>query len=497
MELEALVLPLKTDNMSFKAGVAAAAAGVVGLVGAMGVAIKATFDWADDLDKLGDVLGVTNKQAAALAFVARKSGVGVETLAKANVILEKGLVKTDGTLDVTGKKLAEFGINVKGANGNLKDQVALTDEISRKYASFSTQQERINFLTEIYGKNGAQLVDFFDTLAQEGGIDKVQAKVEALGLAIDPNRYEQFNRNLEELKMIGLSLAVAFTENVMPILEKFLGWLGDKAPQAVEAFKKGGLSGLADWIVKEIGNLDTQIAAKLDNVKWDTLGTKFGDWVDRQLENAFQSGNNNLLPKFVVSLTNGLQEAFLHAALGANPEAAWAAFFDNVHREGDSKVRTFFIDWELTWSSAIRTFFSNLVTGAQSATSRFFVNWEVSWTNGLRRIWNDFIAWLDKINRAIAGVPFIGSGWTLPMQTVYQASGGTMGSTGNGGKQRRATGGPVVAGQSYWVGEFKPEVFTPNQSGRIDNAKQQPVVVDIDYGMLARALSTELATYFG
>src|SRR6476646_10406594 len=106
----------------------------------------------------------------------------------------------------------------------MKDQTDLIEEIGRKYNTFATQQEKINFLTEIYGKNGAAMLDFFDVLAQEGGIDKVTSKVEALGLAIDPGRYEQFNRNLEELKMIFFLLDVASTENVMPSLETFLGW---------------------------------------------------------------------------------------------------------------------------------------------------------------------------------------------------------------------------------------------------------------------------------
>jgi hypothetical protein len=143
------------------------------------------------------------------------------------VIMEKGLVKTDGSLDTIGKTLKDFGINVKNANGSLKDQTTLIGEISQKYNSFSTQQERVNFLTEVFGKSGAGLVDFFDTLAQEGGIDAARKKVEAFGLVLDPGRMEQFGRAIEELKMIGLGLAVSFTEKVMPALEGFLKLAGD------------------------------------------------------------------------------------------------------------------------------------------------------------------------------------------------------------------------------------------------------------------------------
>ena len=105
MLLEELVLPLKTDSTAFKAGLAAAAAGVAALVAGMGLAIKATFKWADELDSIQDIMGVTNKTAAALNFTLRKSGTSTEALTKGMTILSKGLIKADGSLDATGKSL--------------------------------------------------------------------------------------------------------------------------------------------------------------------------------------------------------------------------------------------------------------------------------------------------------------------------------------------------------------------------------------------------------
>ena len=39
--------------------------------------------------------------------------------------------------------------------------------------------------------------------------------------------------------------------------------------------------------------------------------------------------------------------------------------------------------------------------------------------------------------------------------------------------------GPVMAGQSYWVGERGPEVFTPNQSGQIGEAAGSSITVNV------------------
>ncbi|MBL0320736.1 MAG: hypothetical protein IPP74_15785 [Alphaproteobacteria bacterium] len=98
-------------------------------------------------------------------------------------------------MSTTGKALEDFGISVLDAGGKVRDQSDLMNDIAGKYAEFGTQTERVDFLTNVFGKSGSQLIDVFDTLAKEGGIDQVKGKVESLGLVLDPNQYEDFQRN--------------------------------------------------------------------------------------------------------------------------------------------------------------------------------------------------------------------------------------------------------------------------------------------------------------
>ena len=102
MNLDTLTLPLEVADKAFNVGVGAAVAVVTALVGAMGMAVKATFTWADELDSIQDVIGGTNEEAAALNFTLRKSGVDTETFNQSMVIMEKGLVKANGSLDTVG-----------------------------------------------------------------------------------------------------------------------------------------------------------------------------------------------------------------------------------------------------------------------------------------------------------------------------------------------------------------------------------------------------------
>ena len=129
--------------------------------------------------------------------------------------MAKGLLDSTGELSTTGKALEDFGITVRDVDGNIRDQSDLMDDIGKKYAEFGTQTERVDFLTNVFGRSGAKLVDVFDTMAQEGGIDKVKDKVKSLGLVLDPTQYEEFQRNLNEVDLTFTGLANAFTGPLM------------------------------------------------------------------------------------------------------------------------------------------------------------------------------------------------------------------------------------------------------------------------------------------
>lgn len=222
-------LEVKKENFIKGFNLATIAAGalsaaVAGVTMAVKAAVDATFEWAGEMDSIQDIMGGTNDEAATLNFILHKSGVDIQKFTSGMTILEKGLVNANGELDETGKKLAEFGINALGANGAVKDQASLLEEISNKYNSFATQQERVNFLTEIFGRSGAGLIDVFDTLAQEGGLDQATEKVKALGLAIDPAKYEQFQRLLEEVKLAVLGLEMSVVDKLLPSFQSINAW---------------------------------------------------------------------------------------------------------------------------------------------------------------------------------------------------------------------------------------------------------------------------------
>jgi hypothetical protein len=531
MNLETLIVPLKLDKSGFqdalKGVTVAVAAGVGAVAAGMAVAVKATMDWANDLDQLGDVMDGTNKDFAAIAFVARKSGVGVDALTKANIILEKGLLKVDGTLDTTGKQLKEYGIDVKDANGEVKNSVQLTDEIAAKYAKLGTQQERINFLTEIYGKSGAQMVDFFDTLNSEGGISAVTKKVEALGLAIDPTRYEQFNRNLEELKLIGLGLAVSFTEMIMPALEGFLGKVTEiaqspkfkeitgKAKEMFAALLGGDTKKFGELAGELAGELDEGLAGMIDGVDWAKHGASLSKSISNMLKGA---GDGVDVPKSMTSLASALNN-FVGGLFGTNEAGLQTIVQTNLAKIGNTWYGQG-VQWGVRLNTALQlapilvtTFLMNLDTLIDNKLreiAKTFFNRALGWTQQAR---NGFTSGQGGLLGAISGLVNTINGILRKIITSFTISvimpsflGGTAGITGSASvgsssdkkkKNARATGGAVVAGQAYMVGERGVETFVPNTSGRVEANQSKPVEARIDVNLLGRVLAAELAKALG
>jgi len=492
MDLEKLTLPLDVADKAFKVGIGAAIAGTTALIGAMGAAIKMTFDWANELDAVGDVMDVTNEQAAALGFIARKAGVDTGILTKGVVILSKGLVKADGSLDTTGKSLQAWGINVKDVNGNLRSQTDLIDSISAKYNTFTTQQEKVNFLTEVFGKSGAELVDFFDVMASEGGMDAVTEKVKAFGLAIDPARYENFTRNLEELKLIGTGLAVAFTENLMPALEKIMDWFfrfasadpSEKFAMLADPLKL--LFNLTDSFQRGIAETDwatlsQNIADGINNIDWALVGL----YVRQGVSNVLQGIGTVIQETDWQALADALGNALANLVAGLYGYPNWEELAVDFN-EGAAIAFDSLKDFTMAEIEELGGIIGNAIIDISAPV---LDAWETM-IAGLKQKFQDFVNFIQSFS-----IGFDGSNINFGMGQTVSAT------AGSGRGNRRASGGAVIAGQQYQVGEFyRPEKFTPSTNGRIDPMQPaglmagmgEDVFIQRFADVIARSLRSEL-----
>lgn len=475
MQLEGLVIPISFNTGMLMEGIKA----ITGLISG---AVDRTQEWAEGLDQLGDVTGMSTDKLAAWSFVAKKAGVEIDTLSNATVIMAKGLLDSSGELSTTGKALEDFGISVTDAGGNVRDQSDLMNDIAGKYAEFGTQTERVDFLTNVFGKSGAKLVDVFDTLAKEGGIDQVKRKVESLGLSLDPNQYEDFQRNLSEVDLTFTGLANSFTAQLLPGAEKllttFTSWL--QSPWVANAIKEIG---------ENFGTFIDIIANFAESGDWARLGTD--------------------LATFIQGLTG----------IDITP------FLNEVGRISDWIVNEGIPQWN-TFAENLKTGFTDFQVSSQAETTAIKQHWNellnsisqrfnivfggegkgliLDWKQigitalqavdiilvGLTKTWDFFNSSLQKTIDLFAVIA--GKSVSAPSgYTAYPGYGSAFSSPSSGGAaNRRASGGP--ASGLTWVGERGPELLNLPSGSQVNN-NQASQSMGFDYYKLASILAVEFA----
>lgn len=476
MQLEGLVIPISFNTGMLLEGIKA----ITGLVSG---AVERTQEWAEGLDQLGDVTGMSTDKLAAWSFIAKKAGVETDTLSNSMVIMAKGLLDSSGELSTTGKALDDFGISVLDAGGNVRDQSDLMNDIASKYAAFGTATERVDFLTNVFGKSGAKLVDVFDTLAKEGGIDQVKRKVESLGLSLDPNQYEDFQRNLSEVQLTFTGLANSFTAQLLPgsekILSTFTSWL--QSPWVANAVKEigenfgtfvdiiGNFVSSGDW-----SRLGTDLAAfiqgltGIDITPFITELGRIATWVINEGIPAWNQFTSNMKTGFADFQQSSQFET---NAIKLHWQQLLDAIAERFNIVFGGEGQTIILDWKQIGITALQAI--DLILQGLTKTWEFF-------NNGLQRTIDmlNVIAGKSSVSSPAGYTPYPGQSQAF---TPKPKTGGVIG---------RASGGP--ASGLTWVGERGPELLNLPSGSQVNN-NQASQSMGFDYYKLAAILAVEFA----
>src|SRR5512139_1047157 len=248
-----------------------AAAGAVAAIGAVsGAAIAgvAAFNsWAGELDSIGDVLGTSADESAALAVAIGRVGGDVQGITGQMARLVNGLEDAKGKLGPAGKLLNEMGVSFRNVKGEMLPATEILTAVADKIAAMPDGLEKTRVMTELFGKSGKDLSDTMNALAN-GGLKAAEEKARKLGLAIGDdgvNRSIEFGKSLEDLKMTAQGLAVSIGSTIIPLIQpliqKFAEWAVDVMPQV-----RAGLEAVFGWIQTNVGPILEGLIAGLQVV---------------------------------------------------------------------------------------------------------------------------------------------------------------------------------------------------------------------------------------
>ena len=220
-----------TNLTSPIAAVTAGFAALAGAVAGIKKAVDETVALNLETNKLAVMLGTTLEKAGAYKTALAQMGISSEDFTSALARLEMRLTKSPELFE-------KQGIAVKDANGAMLPTTEVLNNITLKYNSLGTQQEKNAMLATLFGKSWQNMLPIMrltsDKIAEAAKIN------EEFGLTISPESVARARAYEESMNTMGLAftgIGRAIGDAVMPKLKAFADWIVSIAPPIIAGFK--------------------------------------------------------------------------------------------------------------------------------------------------------------------------------------------------------------------------------------------------------------------
>lgn len=245
---------------AIRGGAIIATAALTAVAAAVGQAI----DRADEMRDLSIRTGVATEKLSEYAYAAKQTGTDIDGLARGLKLLAKNAAEAADAGGGKGKLFESLGVNVKDAQGNLKQLDQLLPEVADKFQSLEDGTTKAALAQELFGKSGAELIEFLNQ--GSAGLQEMGEKAKDLGIIIGTdtaNAADEFNDKLGDLKEIANGFANQLAAELLPRLIELIDKLNATA-------KEGQLLGTK---VTDVTTLFDVFAGQME--KADEVGESF------------------------------------------------------------------------------------------------------------------------------------------------------------------------------------------------------------------------------
>lgn len=208
-------------------------AAVAGGLGAL--AVKAGRA-ADDLNTLSKTSGINTQQLQLYAASADLVDVSVEDMAKSQTKLKKNMLSASQGTGDAARAFDMLGVNVKGADGHLRNQDEVFQEVIQKLGTMSNETERDALAMQIFGKSATALNPLIEDMGKTYKLVTDTMKKNKIKF-VDQETLDQanaFNDQIDIMKFIattafqqiGSKLAAYLVPAITKVQEVFSHFMG-------------------------------------------------------------------------------------------------------------------------------------------------------------------------------------------------------------------------------------------------------------------------------
>lgn len=188
-------------------------------LGALAIAVNKAIDNADAIRDLSIRIGIGTETLSEYAYAARQTGTDIDGLGRGLKILAKNAAEAADATSGKGKLFEALGVNVKDAEGNLKQLDILLPEVADKFKLLEDGTTKAALAQELFGKSGLELTEFLNQGSK--GLDDMAQKARALNIVISEDTAkaaDEFNDQLGDLKAAGEGLSTQIAAELLPRL---------------------------------------------------------------------------------------------------------------------------------------------------------------------------------------------------------------------------------------------------------------------------------------
>jgi hypothetical protein len=347
MDLETLVLPLKTEDNGFRAGIARVTQITSALIDTFSKTIqestKLASDFAETTSKVGVVFddmadGMMSWAKTSATAMGMSKNQALSAAATFGNLFRAMKIGTKDSADMS-KGLVELASDLASFNN-----MDPTDVLEKLRAGLAGETEPLRTLgvnlNEAVLKQKAFEMGLSDGKSTLDAATKAQA---AYALIMEQTALAQgdFARTSEGLANQQRILEAQWEDLKTTLGAVFLP-VFTKATKAVNEFVSKIATAMAsgDWgqvkaiILQQLGVLDQAISTWLDGLDWTSAGTRFGAWLDKVIQDGVSKSD---VPASLQSLGKGIAD-FIAASLGVNQMGGWDAYWQ-AWVDGDTRWR--------------------------------------------------------------------------------------------------------------------------------------------------------------
>lgn len=210
-------------------GISRAAAAVTAAIGALTVK---SGKWADDLNTMSKVYGISTGELQKYSAAAELVDVDVETIAKSHLKLEKTMYSAANGSEANAEAYKQLGVEITNTDGTLRSSDEVFNDVIAALGQMTNETERDAIAQKLMGKSAANL----NPLIEDGGetykqVAETLAKYDLEFIDQETlNNANAFNDSLDTIKTIGLvafqELGTQLAATFAPVMEKVVDLVG-------------------------------------------------------------------------------------------------------------------------------------------------------------------------------------------------------------------------------------------------------------------------------